>query len=382
MIRPQTRLKLPVDTVLFVVTLILVVIGLWMVFDSSFPKALDNRLIGSDPYYFVKRQALGAMVGVAGLFAAMQYGYWNLRRHAVLFMIVGMGLLLAVYIPHLGVQQNNAVRWLKLGPVVFQASELAKLALIIYTAGFLSRPHCNPRELGERGLAPLLLVATLFVVLIEREPDLGTAAVLYLAFVTQLFLAGARKRHIALILTVCGLAVMMMGFGFGHRAGRITTFLHPEKDLQGSGYQLYHSTMGIGSGGLTGVGLGKGREKYFLPQGNSDFIFATYAEELGLAGSLLLLGLQCIVSWRGFAIAQQTKDQFGSLLASGIAALISWQALINIGTATGSIPATGVPLPFISNGATSLIQLMVCIGILLSIAQHPIPPALSMPSKK
>ena len=375
MIRQQTRLRMPVDVPLFIVTLALVVIGLWMVFDSSYPKALDNARMGNDAFYFAKRQAGGACVGLFALFSLMRCGYWNLKKHAVGLMFAGIALLCAVYLPHLGVHENNAARWLKFGPIKFQPSEVAKLLLMIYAASFLSRPNCSLRKLSERGLGPLLAVAAVYLILIEREPDLGTAAVLFLAFMTQLFLAGARKRHIALILTVCGLAVYLMGFGFSHRGGRITTFLHPEKDPGGMGYQLLHARYAIGSGELTGVGLGQGREKYFLPQANSDFIFATYAEELGLAGSLIMLSLQCAVSWRGFRIAQQTKDPFGSLLASGIAALISWQALVNIGTATGSIPATGVTLPFISNGSTSLILLLASVGILLNIAQHPLPPA-------
>jgi cell division protein FtsW len=382
MIRQQTRLRMPVDIWLFAVTLALVVIGLWMVFDSSYPKALDNPRMGYDAFYFVKQQARGAIVGLAGLFTMMRYGYWNLKRNAVLWMIGGAGLLCAVYLPHVGVHENNAARWLKFGPIVFQASEVAKLALVIYAASFLSRAHCNVRSLGEQGLAPLLLVGGIYILLIEREPDLGTAAVLFLAFMTQLFLAGARKRHIGLLLGVSGLAAIIMVMGFGHRRDRIAVYLHPEKYLSGPGYQPYHSIQGVGSGGLTGFGLGQGREKYFLPQGNSDFIFVTYAEELGLVGSYILLGLQCMVSWRGFRIAQQTKDPFGSLLAAGIAALVSWQALVNLGTATGSIPATGVTLPFISNGSTSLVLLLASVGILLNIAQHPMPPAQTPPTKK
>ena len=382
MIRQQTRLRMPVDVPLFIVTLALVVIGLWMVFDSSYAKALDDPHMGYDAYYFIKRQSVGAFMGLFALFGLMQFGYWNLKKYAVGLMFAGIALLLAVYLPHIGVHENNAARWLKFGPIKFQPSEVAKLLLMIYAASFLSRPNCNVRDLSERGLGPLLAVAVTYLILIEREPDLGTAAVLFLAFMTQLFLAGARKRHVALILTVCGLAVLLMGFGFSHRAGRITTFLHPDKDPRGIGFQLLHSRYAIGSGGLTGMGVGQGREKYFLPQGNSDFIFATYAEELGLAGSLVLLSLQCAVSWRGFRIAQQTKDPFGSLLASGISSLVSWQALVNIGTATGSIPATGVTLPFISNGSTSLVLLMASVGILLNIAQHPMPPAQTLPTRK
>ncbi len=191
---------------------------------------------------------------------------------------------------------------------------------------------------------------------------------------TIFFLAGARKRHLALITAVAFVAVLLIGFQFGHRAGRITAFLHPEKDMQGIGYQIYHARLAVGSGLWVGEGLGQGREKYYLPQGNSDFIFATMAEELGFVGCLPVLLALCVVGWRGFRIALRTRDRFGQLLATGIAALISWQALINIAVVTGSIPATGVPLPFISLGSSSLILLLAGIGILLNIAQHPVPP--------
>ncbi len=380
--RQQTRLRMPVDIPLFAVTLALVVIGLWMVYDSSYPKALDNPRMNSDDFYFARRQAMGAILGLCSLFVMKSYGYWNLKRHSVGLMVVGAGLLCAVYLPRIGITQNHAARWVKFGPLMFQASEFAKLALLIYAACFLSRPHCNLRSLGEQGLAPLLVVALLYVALIEREPDLGTAVVLFLAFMTQLFLAGARKRHLCLILALSGLAAILMVSGFGHRSGRIATFLHPGQDKQGLGYQLSQSRLAIGSGQWIGMGVGKGREKYYLPEVDSDFIFATYAEELGFVGCAVLLTLQCLVAWRGFCIAHQTKDLFGSLLASGIAAQISWQALINLGTATGSIPATGVPLPFISNGSSSLILLMASVGILLNIAQHPTPPAQAVITKK
>jgi cell division protein FtsW len=379
MIRQQPRVKLPTDLGLFAATLALVVVGLIMVLDSSYVKALESSRLGNDAYYFVKRQAGGAIFGMFALFGMMRLGYWNLRRYAVAGMLFGFLLLFAVNLPHLGVHENGAARWLKLGPITFQPSEAAKLLLIIYVAALLSRPHCNVRYLGSQGLFPSLLITGFYLLLIEREPDLGTAIVLFLAVVTQIYLAGARRRHVAMILAAAGLAVVvMMGMSSRgkdqYRAGRITTFLHPEKDQQGIGYQIFHSRLAIGSGEWLGQGMGRGREKYFLPQGNSDFIFATYAEETGFAGCCVLIVLMAVVGWRGFEIAFRTRDRFGALIAGGIAALISWQALINIAVATGSIPATGVPLPFISNGSSSLVLLMAGIGLLLNIAQYPMPP--------
>jgi cell division protein FtsW len=382
MIRPQPRVKLPTDLALFAATIALVVVGLILVMDASFVTALENARLGNDAYYFVKRQAGGAIVGMFALFGMMRLGYWNLRRYAVAGMFAGIVLLCAVNIPHLGLQENGAVRWLKLGPLSFQPSEAAKLLLIIYVAALLSRQHCNVRVLGPQGLLPSLLITGVYLYIIEREPDLGTAIVLFLAVITQVYLSGARRRHIAMLLAGVTLAVALMagvgGHSKGHyRAGRITAFLHPEQDQQGIGYQILHSRLAIGSGEWIGQGMGQGHEKYYLPQGNSDFIFATYAEETGFVGCCILLGLMALVGWRGFEIAHRTRDRFGTLLAGGIAALISWQALVNIAVATGSIPATGVPLPFISNGSSSLVLLMAGIGLLLNIAQHPTPPGAS-----
>ncbi|HZP84853.1 MAG TPA: putative lipid II flippase FtsW [Chthonomonadaceae bacterium] len=373
MIRNTAAPRMPVDRLLFLATLSLLVIGLWMVFDSSYVKTLDSTKLGNDAFFFVKRQAVGAIVGLFALFTLMRFGYWHLRRLAVPLMLLGLALLCAVWLPRIGINENNANRWVAYGPIRFQPSEFAKLSLMIYLAALLSRPHCKVRELGE-GLGPPLTVTALYLLLIEREPDLGTAFVLFLAVLTQLFLAGARKRHLVLICAVTGLAVLLMGFGFGHRAGRITAFLHPEHDIEGIGYQIFHSKLAIGSGGWFGEGLGQGKQKYFLPQGNSDFIFATLAEELGFVRTVPILLLLCLVGWRGFRIACQTRDRFGALLAAGIAALISWQAIVNIAVATASIPATGVPLPFISYGSSSLVFLLAGIGILLNIAQHPTPP--------
>jgi cell division protein FtsW len=375
MTRQQTvRPKLPIDILLFGATLALVVIGLWMVFDSSYVKTLDSERTSHDAFFFVKRQAFGAILGLGVLLTMMQFGYWRLRRFAFPLMIVGMLLLCAVWIPHLGVVENNAARWVKIGPLNFQPSELAKLTLILYLAALLSRPDCRVGHITQ-GLGPPLSVIAIYLFLIEREPDLGTAVVLFLVVMTMFFLAGARKRHIVLISTAALIAVLLLGFGFGHRQGRIMSYLHPEKYRDGIGYQIYHARLAVGSGQVLGEGLGQGREKYYLPQGNSDFIFATMAEELGFVGCVPMLTLFFLIGARGFSIARQTRDRFGQLLAAGIAALISCQALINVAVVTGSIPATGVPLPFISLGSSSLILSLAGIGILLNIAQHPTPPS-------
>lgn len=367
---PVKSTNIPIQNALYAATLSLVVLGLWMVFDTSYAKALDSSKIGNDAFFFVKKQAQGVVVGMLAMFLAMRLGYWRLKQHAGGLMVVSLVLLIAVWLPHVGVVENNAHRWVNLIHFKFQPSELAKLALILYLSAMLSRNHVKVHSLAG-GLGPPLTVAALTLVLIEREPDLGTAVVLFMVVLTILFLAGARVSHLLLIIGGAVLAVAVLGFGFKHRGDRIDAFLHPDKYKRSIGYQSFHSRVAVGSGEIMGVGLGQGREKYYLPQADTDFVFATMAEELGFARTAPILGVLCLVGGLGFRIAWQTKERFGALLAGGIAALISWQALVNIAVATVSIPATGVPLPFISYGSTSLVLLLAGIGILMSVAQHP-----------
>ncbi|MCW3053233.1 MAG: Bacterial cell division rane protein [Chthonomonadales bacterium] len=373
MARPQAvRLRLPVDALLFGTMLALIVIGLLMVVDSSYVKTLDSLRAGHDAYYDLKKQVGGVVVGLFAMVAVMRIGYWRLKEWAVPLAVMGGILLLAVWFPHIGQHENGAARWVKIG-IRFQPSEIAKLTLLLYVAAQLARPACKIRHLTE-GLGPTLIVAAFYLLAIEREPDLGTAFALFLAVLSQLFLAGARRRHIALILASCGLLAFFVIGMSKHRQESMSAFLDPGKYERGIGYQVYHARLAVGSGGWEGMGIGQGREKSYLPESDTDFIFATMAEELGFFWLLPILGLLIVIGGRGFWIAFNTKDRFGQVLAGGIASLISWQALINIAVATGSIPATGVPLPFMSFGSTSLVSLMVGVGLLLNIAQHPVPP--------
>jgi cell division protein FtsW len=348
-----------------------VAIGIVMVYDSSYARALDLK---GDGFQFLRKQAAYAFVGLAAMVTMVRYGYWKLRHLAGPLLVASLVLLVAVYIPHIGLRLNGASRWIDLKFFQFQPSELAKISLIIYLAGVLARSvdgrTVDIRNFAE-GLLPPLMIVGLCVLLIEREPDLGTAAVVGLTSITMLFLAGARKTHLAAICAMGGAAMLLLSMMHGFRGDRLKTYLNPLGDVRGKGYQTSHGLLAVGSGGLKGVGLGAGREKYYLPEANTDFIFATIAEETGLAGSVTVVTLLFLVGWRGFAIARRTRDSFGALLASGISAMISWQAIINVGVVTGAIPATGVPLPFISFGGTSLILTLASIGILLNISQHP-----------
>jgi cell division protein FtsW len=368
-IRAERR-RLPTDHMLINVTLALLVIGVVSVFDASYPRSLDTRSIGYDPYFFVKRQAVWAGLGFLAMVGMMRVGYWKLRSLTVPLLAVGILSLCAVWIPGIGIMRNHAARWIGWGPVQIQPSEFAKIALILYLAALLSRKTCNVRDFWDGLAAPLCVIGVL-VILIEREPDLGTAAVLFMTGLTMMFHAGARKRHLTAIFLCAALLGVVAAMGFGHRTGRIQTFLNPEADYYGKGYQVTRGLIAVGSGQIVGVGIGAGREKFYLPEANTDFIFATIAEETGLVGSLLVVSLLFMAGWRGIVIARNTRDEFGALLAAGIAAMISWQAIINVAVVTCMIPATGVPLPFISYGGSSLFFLLVGIGILLNVAQHP-----------
>ncbi len=365
------RRRVLTDHLLFQLTLTLLVVGVVMVYDSSYVRSIDKV---NDGFVFLRRQAIFAGIGLGAMVFMIRYGYWRLRALAAPLLIASLLLLIAVWIPHIGIHKNGASRWIDVKVMQFQPSELAKLALIIYLAGLLARAvdgrSVNIRSFMD-GLLPPLLVVGLFVLLVEREPDLGTAAVMALTAMTMLFLAGARKSHLAAISVVGGVLMLALSMTHGFRGDRLKTFMNPEADIRGKGYQTAHGLLAVGSGGLSGMGFGAGREKYYLPEANTDFIFATIAEETGLWGSTLVVGLLFLTGWRAVVIARRTRDTFGAMLAAGIAAMISWQAIINVGVVTGTLPATGVPLPFISFGGTSLILTLASVGILLNIAQHP-----------
>lgn len=362
----------PMDSVIFILTMVLVVVGLWMVYDASYVKSFDELRVTSNSWKPVLKQAsIGALGGMFALVFFWQVGYWRLRRFAIPAAVVGGILLIAVYLPIIGVRLNGASRWIRPG---IQPSEFAKIFLILYMARLFSRKDKNPADFWEY-VAPPIAVMTGYVALVAKEPDLGTAFVMFLTGLTIFVASPSKKRHLFAVISV----LLAVAFGViifsSHGKGRILAFLHPNSYSETYSYQVTHSKRAVGSGEVFGVGLGQGREKYYLPQQDCDFIFATIAEETGFAGSMVVILLILALGLRGLTIASRTQDPFGRLLAIGFSALILWQALINIAVVTILIPATGVPLPFISNGASSLIVMMASSGVLLSVAQHPLPPA-------
>jgi len=358
--------KQPADTCFFIVTVLLVVGGILLVFDSSFARAGDKGL--SNSWYFVNRQMVFAAIGFLGMFVAMKIHPEKIRAVTKIFVPFSIMLLAAVMIPGVGKSIGGAARWIPIGPFHLQPSEVAKLAVIFYLADRLSAK--GPRVRRFWVLLPHLAVAGLIVLLVLVEPDMGTASSLVFTMAAMFFAAGVKKRYMFSLATVGVAAGCLLVYFEPYRWERVLTFFDPSKDYYGSGYQITHALIALATGGLTGKGLCEGCEKYFIPAPQTDMIAATLAEEWGLIGMLLLLTLFIIFTYRGLSIGYRARSTYMEFLAIGITSLVSIQALMNIAVFTASIPATGVPLPFISYGGSHLMMMLVGAGVVLSVSRH------------
>ncbi|MBI2842810.1 MAG: putative lipid II flippase FtsW [Armatimonadetes bacterium] len=358
--------KLQPDFWLLVATVVLVVAGVLMVFDASFARAADRGM--GDSWYFVKRQIVFALVGFLGLFLAMRVHPLAFRRFTKITVFVSIILLGLVMVPGIGKSIGGAARWIPIGPFHLQPSELAKLAVVMYLADQFAARGTAMRRLGT--LLPHLLVVGLVAMLVLAEPDMGTAAVVIFTTGVMMYVAGVRKRQLiafALLGLLGGAALIVME---PYRLERVLTFLNPSRDYYGSGYQITHALMALATGGLRGLGLCEGREKFYIPAPQTDMIGATLAEEAGFIGMLVLLGLFILFTYRGLCVGHRTKSTYMGLLAIGITSMVSLQALMNIAVFTSSMPATGVPLPFISYGGSCLMVMLVGVGMVLSVSRH------------
>ena len=348
--------------VLTLVTLGLVAFGLVMVYSATSASA---TLANGDPAYFLKRQAGYALLGLVLMVAASRLDYRVLRRLAPALVVTSLFLLLAVLV--LGQAVNGARRWINLGPLVFQPSELAKLALAVWAASYLTRRR--PPQTLKQLWRPIGLLATVFCILLLAEPDLGTAITILLMLAGMLLVAGTPTRTLAAGLSIAGVVSLLAVWFEPYRRARLFSFINPWHDAQGAGYQTVQAIIGLGSGGFFGRGLGQSIEKAnFLPEAHTDMIFAIIGEELGLIGAAAVIAAYGAFAYFGLRIALSCKDPFGKRLAAGLTVLVCGQAAINLAAVMGLAPLTGIPLPFVSYGGSSLVVALVSVGILLNIA--------------
>lgn len=349
---------------LILVTLALVAFGLVMVYSATSAAAAVG---GKDPNYYLKRQGIYAALGIVLMLVAQRSDYRRLKALAPALVVGSLVLLAAVLA--IGPAINGARRWITLGPAVFQPSELAKLSLAVWAAAYFSKRPA-PRDLRELW-RPVGALTTVFCVLLMLEPDMGTAIALLVMLVGVLAVVGTPARTLGAaigIATALGTAAIWFE---PYRRARFFAFLHPWHDAQGTGFQIVQAMIGMGSGHFFGVGLGQGVQKiFYLPEAHTDMMLANIGEELGLVGVTAVIAAYGLFAYAGLDIAMRCKDPFGKRLAAGLTVLVCGQAAINIAAVMGIAPLTGIPLPFLSYGGSSLVVLLAGVGILLNIAHR------------
>jgi cell division protein FtsW len=351
------------SNILVLVTLALVAFGMVMVYSATSASAAIG---GGNPTYYLKRQGIFALLGLVFLVVASRWNYRALRHLAPL-LVIGSLLLLVVVLAG-GNSINGARRWIQLGGATFQPSELAKLALAVWTALYLARRPV-PRTLAEL-TKPIGLLTAVFCALVLAEPDLGTVIALCLMVGAMLLIAGAPVRMLGSASAIVSAVVLFSIWLEPYRRTRIFSFIDPWHDAQGAGFQTVQAMIGLGSGGFFGVGLGEGVQKvFYLPEAHTDMIFAIVGEELGLVGATLVIAAYAAFAWAGLRIALRCRDPFGKALAVGLTTLVCGQAALNLAAVVGVAPLTGIPLPLVSYGGTSLVVVLASVGILLNIAR-------------
>jgi len=355
------------DRILLYLTFALLVFGLIMVASAGIGY---SRSRFGDAYFFFKRQLVGVSIGLVALYLTQKINYNFWKKISFPFFALSIIFLILVFIPGIGSKIYGANRWIQLGIVSFQPSEMLKLALIIYLAAWFEGRGERSRDFFE-GMLPFVAIIGVVSFLLIKQPDMGTLGVTILIAMSIYFINGAKISHMLLLAFGGFLSFYALMKTESYRMDRFLVFLHPELDPKGVGYQINQALLAIGSGGILGVGLGHSLQKFnYLPEPAGDSIFAIIGEELGLIGAAVLIILFVALSLRGLRIARKAPDIFSKLVAVGIVAWIFFQAFINIAAISGLVPLTGVPLPLISYGGTSVIFLMAGIGILLNISKQ------------
>jgi len=357
-----------VDYVLLGATILLLIVGAQMVYSSSVVIAHNEF---NDETYFFTRQLLWIVLGMVGLVVATSIDYHRWQNVSLVLLLLTVIALVLVLIPQLATRQYGSARWLRIGPLPsFQPSELAKLVVCIYMADWLARKGTNVGKLGQ-GSIPFVIILGIVAGLVVVEPDMGTAVIICAVAFSVFWVAGANLLHLLIGFIPGGLLVIWYAtYAAAYRIERFQAFLDPAADPLGKGWQAMQTFIALGSGGLTGVGLGMSRQKaYYLPNAHTDSILAIIGEEMGLLGTLAVIGLLMVIGWRGLRIALRAPDPFGRLLAVGLTSKVLWQAIVNIGAVTNSLPYTGVTLPFVSYGGNSLCISLIGVGLLLSVSR-------------
>lgn len=351
---------------LFALMLILLAIGLIFVYSASFYSA---EITYGDKFYFLKKQIFGVAVGFVGFFAFSFISYNKLEKLKWIIYAVSVILLALVFVPGVGLTTYGATRWINLRFITFQPSEIAKFAFIVVAASLLSKNAEKVKTF--KGILPVLILGGVFCVLIILEPNMSITICMALLIVVMLFVGGARLKHFLILSVPAVLAVILLIAVEPYRLKRLIAFVDPFASSKDEGFQLVQSILGISLGGFFGSGIFNSRQKYlFLPFSESDFIFSIIAEEVGFVGSLFVIVLFILLFVVILNIAKRAKDRFGFLLAMGIGSLIIIQVLLNIAVVTGLVPPTGLPLPFISSGSTSIMIFMSMLGIVQNIHKN------------
>jgi cell division protein FtsW len=358
--------RVSVDRWLFAVTMLLVFVGLVMVFSASAVMARER--FGSE-YAFLSKQLLCAVAGLAAMVVTMRVDYRRYKHPALVFSLMGLTTLLLISVFFLD-RSHNTHRWIHAGGFSFQPSELAKPVMILFLAYFLEN-RARTMDDVRNTLVPAAAPVLVFLGLIVLQPDLGTAIACAGIAACVLYVAGMRLRYFAYTFAASLLPLYLLIFHVSWRRDRILAFLNPYADRQRAGFHIIQSLIAVGTGGVTGMGLMEGKQKlFYLPEPHTDFIFASTAEELGLVGSLFVVGLFAIFLWRGMRASWRTEDMFGRYLAVGITSMVVLQAFINISVVLGMMPTKGIPLPLVSYGGSSLFVTLACVGVLLNITKQ------------
>ena len=356
------------DYGLLTTVLVLLIVGLIFVYSSSYVLA---EVEYDDANHFIKRQMIFAVLGLTGLAIVMQFDYRHLRRLSPLLMLGALFGLGAVLVPGVGVEANGALRWIQIGPLPpVQPSEFAKLAVLIYMAAWLASRGDALRNFS-LGVLPFVGMVGLVGALVMLEPDLGTTVMIAVITGTLFFIAGARLVHVIALAGSGAVMTSLLVLTGGYRMDRILSFTDAESDPTGVGFQTLQLLVAFGSGGVWGLGLGVSRQKFFyVPGSHTDGVLAIIGEEIGFVGVLVVLALFVVLFWRAWLIMRRAPDAFGSLIAAGVLAWFAFQLLINVGGVTRLIPLTGIPLPFLSAGGSSLLVSLIAVGQLLSVSRY------------